>query len=331
MLPTQQEVNQFIDRNFSNKLEKLNSQRKKSLASSFSGCVTIVLVMGVVMGVNFLTLGSPHHTQILIGSFAVVFVITMAYSIYARRNTVEDYEYLFKNEVIEPLIKFINKDFVYKPESHISHQEFLKSGFFVNDAYQYDGNDQLIGKYNDVLFQFCDLYVTKTPAIKTKNQSDYTVFYGNFFMAKFNKPFQSETYIIPNYSLKENVLGDDFDTGSFLADTWNFGDKVLLEDVEFNKMAKVYAHDQVEARYILTTSMMERIKKVQQKTKGKLFISFRNDLVFIANNNGFDYFEPNFYKSINSKEAILGYYNEIVDLLGIIDELKLNVKIWRTN
>lgn len=331
MLPTQEAVNQFIDSNFSDKLAQLNSQRKKSLAASLSGCVSIILVMGVVVGVNLLTFNLQYHTQILIGSFAVVFVIALIYAFYARNNSVEDYEYLFKTEVIEPLIKFINKDFIYKPESHISHQEFLKSGFFVNDAYQYDGNDQLIGKYNDVLFQFCDLYVTKTPAIKTKNQSDYTVFCGNFFMAKFNKPFQSETYILPNYSLKENVLGDDFDTGSFLTDTWNFGDKVLLEDIDFNKMAKVYAHDQIEARYILTTSMMERIKKVQQKTKGKLFISFRNDLVFIANNNGFDYFEPDFYKSINSKEAILGYYNEIVDLLGIIDELKLNVKIWKNN
>lgn len=331
MLPTQQAVNQFIDSNFSDKLAQLNSQRKKSLVGSFSGCVSIILVMGVVVGVNLLTFNSPHHTQIIIGSFAVVFVIALAYAFYARSNSVEDYEHLFKTEVIEPLIKFINKDFIYKPESHVSHQEFLKSGFFVNDAYQYDGNDQLIGKYNDVFFQFCDLYVTKTPAIKTKNQSDYTVFCGNFFVAKFNKPFQSETYILPNYSLKENVLGDDFDTSSFLADTWNFGDKVLLEDVDFNKMATVYAHDQIEARYILTTSMMERIKKVQQKTKGKLFISFRNDLVFIANNNGFDYFEPDFYKSINSKEAILDYYKEIVDLLGIIDELKLNTKIWKNN
>lgn len=287
--------------------------------------------MSVTVGVNFITLNSPNHTQILISSFAGVFLLLMGYAFYVRKNSVADFESTFKEEIIKPLISFINKDFIYKPDSYISHNEFLKTGFFENQLYNYDGNDQLIGKHNDVLFQFCDLWVTKTPSIKTNNQSDYNVFCGNFFMAKFNKSFKFETYIIPTYSFRENLIGDDFDTQTFLVDNWCFGDKVQLEDPEFTKLFSVFSKDQIESRYILTPTLMERIKKVQEKTRGKLFISFRNDMIFIANNNGFDYFEPDFYKSINSKEAILEYYKEITDLLSIIDELQLNIKIWKAS
>lgn len=331
MLPNSEQISAFIETQFSDKLQKLNSQRKKSLFSSYTGCLSILLIMAVTIGVNFLTFSSPYRNQIMIGSGVGVFVLLLIFSYLSRKNSVEDYEYVFKNEVITPLLHFINKDFIYKPESYVSHNEFLKSGFFVNQAYEYDGNDQLIGKHNEVLFQFCDLDVTKTPTVRTKNQSDYTVFYGNFFMAKFNKPFTAETYILPNYSIKESLLGDDFDTSNFLVDTWELGEKVLLEDAEFSKQFKVFGKDQIEARYILTPNIMERIKNIQKKSNGKLFISFRNDMIFIANNNGFDYFEPDFYKSINSKDAILNYYNEIMELLGIIDELKLNIKIWKTN
>ena len=167
MIPSLDQLNSFIETNLSHKLELLNKQRKKSLFASFQGCISIILVMSVTVGVNFVTLNSPNHTQILIGSFAGVFLLLMGYAFYVRKNSVVDFESTFKEEVIKPLISFINKDFIYKPDSYISHNEFLKTGFFENQLYNYDGNDQLIGKHNDVLFQFCDLQVTKTPSIKT--------------------------------------------------------------------------------------------------------------------------------------------------------------------
>lgn len=329
MLPTSIEINDFIDKNLAVKLKTLNSQRKKTLLASFTGCVSILLVMGVMIGVNFATINSPNHTLILIGSIIAVFVFTMILAFYNRNNSVPDFESTFKEEIIQPLIHFINPEFRYKSDSHINHNEFLQSGFFENDSYNYTGNDQLIGKYNEVLFQFCDLYVTKTPTFKTKNESDYEVFSGNFFMAKFNKPFKSETYLVPNYSITENLMGSDLDTDSFMVSNSAMGEKVILEDPEFNKLFKVYSSDQIEARYILTPSFMERIKHIQRKTNGKLFVSFRKDLIFIANNNEFDYFEPDFYKNLDSKVAILEYYQEIKELLTIIDDLKLNIKIWK--
>jgi hypothetical protein len=329
MLPTANAIQIFIETNFGKELSALNTQRKKSLFSSFTSLIGLVLIPTTMFGVNYLFWGSPNQTKIMIGSFIALFVVLFLFSIYYSRNSPDDFEDTFKQKVIKPLIQFINPNFKYNPQSFINHQEFMQLGFFENLMYTYDGNDQLIGKHNDVLFQFCDLDVTISPRIRSRNESDDTVFCGNFFMAKFNKPFKTETYIMPSYSLKENLLGDDFETVSYLVDTWQLGNEVKLEDVTFNKKFKVLSHDQIEARYILTPTLMERIKRVQEKTKGKLFISFRNNLIFIANNNGFDYFEPDFYKSINTTDYIMDYYNEITELLGIIDELKLNIKIWQ--
>ena len=39
-------------------------------------------------------------------------------------------------------------------------------------------------------------------------------------------------------------------------------EKVKMEDVDFNRMFKIYAENELDAFYILTPNMMEKIKKL---------------------------------------------------------------------
>lgn len=328
MLPDKIKVEQFIETDLLKKISKLENSRKTGLFSSWISFAIMLVFLTAIFFTGFKFRNSTNYISIIFTLFGGMCLVSFLLVLFNRRNKSIPFEVSFKEEIIHPFINFINPDFIYKRLGYVNRNEFLNMGFFADENYKLSGNDQVIGKYNDVLFQFCDLTVTKSPVLKSKNQQDDIVFCGNYFMAKFNKPFIAETYLMPKYSVKENILGSDFDTSNYI-DTWELGEKVKLEDPEFSSLFTVFSHDQVEARYILTPAFMEKIKSIQIKTKGKLLISFRNNIMYIGNNNGVDYFEADFLKTLNNKEVLMDYYKEIEDLLTIIDDLNLNLKIWK--
>jgi hypothetical protein len=60
-----------------------------------------------------------------------------------------------------------------------------------------------------------------------------------------NKPIKTRTIVLPNRS---SLFGK------------NRFEKIELEDPEFEKIWDTYGEDQIEARYVLTTAFMERLK-----------------------------------------------------------------------
>lgn len=67
---------------------------------------------------------------------------------------------------------------------------------------------------------------------------------------------------------------------------------VYLEDIIFGKHWNVKATDQVEARYVLTTALMERMLEIKRRFSGKkIEFSFFGNQVLIAVHTGKDMFE----------------------------------------
>ena len=68
--------------------------------------------------------------------------------------------------------------------------------------------------------------------------------------------------------------------------------EVRLEDVVFSRKWNVYADDQVEARYVLTPVMMERMVRVKKMFHGnRLDFGFWDKEMLIAIHTGKDMFE----------------------------------------
>lgn len=104
--------------------------------------------------------------------------------------------------------------------------------------------------------------------------------------------------------------------------------KVKLEDVSFDKQFSVYTKDQVEARYLLTPTFMERLKHLETSfgTRG-IKCSFFDDCIMFAISSKKDLFElGSLYKSLKSKKSVEEFYNEIQSVQNMIDYLKLNEK-----
>jgi hypothetical protein len=137
------------------------------------------------------------------------------------------------------------------------------------------------------------------------------VFKGLFFIADFNKHFQGETFVLSN----------------------NLGSTIIqalqqLEDPTFRTLFSTYSNDQVEARYILSTSLMERIVKLRRKANRKIQISFVDSLIYIAIAYEEDLFEPQLFKSMLDLRPMQEYFETLQLMLNIVEDLNLNHRIW---
>lgn len=101
--------------------------------------------------------------------------------------------------------------------------------------------------------------------------------------------------------------------------------KVKLEDLTFDKKYNVYSEDQIEARYLITTAFMERLKNFQTAFGTKnIKCSFFNDKVMFAISTDKDIFEiGNIFEPLTRKKQINRFYDEISSLYNMIDYFKL--------
>jgi hypothetical protein len=125
-------------------------------------------------------------------------------------------------------------------------------------------------------------------------------------------------------------------------------EKVSLEDPDFDKRFDVYSSDQVEARYVLTPTFMERISElamlmkhwgddpsnIRAQTAGLLFssgsfrCSFYNDSILLMVDCDKDLFAPgNLFAPAFHTNAIRCVLYQVHLIRGIIETLKLNQHI----
>lgn len=143
------------------------------------------------------------------------------------------------------------------------------------------------------------------------------LFRGVFVIFDMNKKFESHTFIIEKNNAKENLV----------ANLSNF-EVVNLEDVEFEKEYTVYSQNQVEARYIMTTAVIERLKNIKKAFNAKYIrVAFKDEKFVIAIHTGRDMFKMADIMKPTGKETFVQMFEEIVSVLELVDDLKLNSKL----
>ncbi len=104
-----------------------------------------------------------------------------------------------------------------------------------------------------------------------------------------------------------------------------------MEDPEFERFFDVYGEDQIETRYILSTSLMERITRLKQKLKeqgaGSIRLSFVDSQLFIAIELGRSFLNIPIFRRF-SYVHLLDYYEDLKTLYDVVEELNLNTRIW---
>jgi hypothetical protein len=236
----------------------------------------------------------------------------------------------FKLRIIGSVARFLDPGLAYSPEGHISERAFKESGLFRQHIDRFDGEDLVSGKVGATAIQFSELHAeyqtTHTDSKGHTHTSWHTIFKGLFIVADFNKEFRGVTVVLPDVA--EKAFGWLGQVIQDWTDVFRRGELVKLEDPEFEREFVVYADDQVEARYILTPSLMQRLREFKRKVGRQVFFSFARSNVYVAITTQQDMFEPRWTGPVCSPDLVRTYLLQLRLGLGVVDELDLNTRIW---
>lgn len=274
---------------------------------------------------------------------------------------------LFTKEVKEHCLPIVLKAFPevewFSETNFIPDEELNKSGLFAHFNKR-KSDDSFSGIYKNVDFKICETKLQReTYSSKSKRIS--TIFNGIIITFTANKNIKNRTIIatkgdntaknkaisafgiIPCVALqtfetlKQNPLLYVFfitiatiiaialfikikntpEKGGALND-------VMLEDPNFAKRFNVYSSDQVEARYLITTSFMERFQNLNTAFGAKKAkCSFYDDKIMFAITSSKNLFEiSNFWESLENPKTINSLFAELYSVYQMINHFKLDQK-----
>ncbi len=299
-------------------LEELENERAK-LKKQIINIATIYTVVFVFLA--FLLLKNIHNTEAYV--FSAIAYIAIGAGIY--KYLIKDYTAQFKSLIIEPLIKEIDKNLSYMPNAHIAKENFTRSRLFTTHPDKLGGNDYIRGKIDGIKIELSDLHAQKKHKDSKGRTSWSTIFQGLFIVCEFNKHLKSQTVILPDSA--QNAFGTLI--GNWLqANNISRNELVKMDNVAFEKEFVVYSNDQIEARYILTHTLMSKLLNFKKKSKHPLYISFLGGKIYMAIEYNKDLFEPSVFHSLLEYKIAMEYIQTLHLALGIVQELQLNQKLW---
>ena len=316
-MKTLEDLREFYNTTLLADLEVLERQRK-DVVRKF-GYVGIVVLCVAIVGVLFL--GSSMAGQPLVILFPIVLsaIIGGVICYFLSKGYVTE----FKSVVMRKIIHFIDEGLSYSQESYVPKSVFMTSKIFTRKPNRYKGDDLVVGKVGETSIKFSELNAVYESG-SGKNKSRYTVFKGLFFIGDFNKHFAGQTVVLPDTAEKLfGRLGQKLQSLNGVR-----GQLGKREDPEFERHFVVYGDDQIEARYILSTSLMKRIVDFKEKTRKKIYLSFIGSMVFVAIWYTKNLFEPRIFRTLLDFEPIKEYFGDLQLVIGIVDDLNLNTRIW---
>lgn len=297
----------FYQTNLQSKLAELETTR-----ADIAKKIKLYGLIGIGVGVAFMAFNIGPWPLILAGVGIFFF-----YQYHAKqfRNS-------YKTQIISSLAQAQGLN--YNHNACISRSDYDQSKIFVRRPDRYWGDDLLTGTVGKTSIRFSELHSQYKSG--GKNKSYHTIFRGIFFIADFNKNFIGETFVLPDVS--ENAFGSTLG-GFFQKLNMMRPQLIKLEDVAFEKHFAIYGTDQVEARYILSPALMQRILTLKQKFNTQVALSFIGSHVYIALTVNKNLFEaPWLFSSVDNYKQLEEYYNDIAMCIGIVEILDLNTRIW---
>lgn len=292
--------------------------KRKAVVNSFA--TMVVLIVFIVP--SFVLLTPKFYLNVIVGFIfiiaAIVFFVKGVYRFLEFRSE-------YKSSVVKKVVQFINPNYLYDANRHISLNDFMMSNLGSKKVNKAVGDDYVCGKIDKTVFEFSELIAqhewedTDHDGKKVMRVENH--FNGLFFLADFNKHVQGETFVMPDKA--ERLFGK---LGQSLQKS-SKGKLVKLENPEFEKYFAVFSTSQTEARYILTPTMMEGMVSIRKKIGANCSFSFIGERVYCGIEFNKALFEASLLKPISY--ADVEFIHSLFTLIEIIIiEMNLNTRIW---
>lgn len=325
-------------------LSKLSGKEKWYSKLFFCmGVFFIIIWVSGFLGLKFASSLFMVYVVLFFVFFALapIFMFSMGIGIFVEAKD-ESIRQNLKNKVLDEIIGFFG-NFSRVEENSSYGKQLLNDvkayGMFINSNWLKD-SDVFIGTYKDTKLIIDECVFSPSTASTSTNYSTKNIpvdFSGLIVKIQMNKSFNGIT--VAGYK--------DFVTQACGMQP------VELEDVEFMKNMKVYSSDQVEARYLLTTAFMQRLKELENafgyesyigknisnaNNLGKsdlrknykpypVYVLFNKGYVYLFISSPFDLFEVSLEETLLKEDKYFLMYQQFMAILSVVDYLKLDKKL----
>lgn len=286
-------------------LALMEQKRKKSILPAFLIGIGLAIVLALIC---FLFTG-----EIIITLICLIPICIWATLMWKRTQL----SMIYKKEILPKLVQTLGDDVKYSPTGGVSLESFQQCGLFVTMPRDtVDVEDKLYGKIGKTDFVFSEAKYYYITYDKDRNEKRNYHFKGMAYDADFNKDFKGQTVLCKHRP-------------SILAGWYK---EAKMEDPEFNKHFRVFTTDEVEARYILSPALQERLVNLtnfikQDSGEDKVWVSFHDSRIFILIFSTKNRFEAKIMSPLKI-ERVQEDFDVLRCIGGIVEDLNLNTRIW---
>lgn len=174
--------------------------------------------------------------------------------------------------------------------------------------------DLVFGEVLGVPLIFCDATLLQS---RGRDRDPVQVFRGPLVISRFPKRARGRTLVVPD----GGAIGNFF---------WGLCDedrrRVKLESPDFERAFAVYSTDQVEARYLLTPTVMERLLALERRFPGLMTVAFDGHEFLLALDDRRDWFpDPGPFRRLTDPALVREPLEELARLAEIVEILRLNL------
>lgn len=236
----------------------------------------------------------------------------------------------YKNEIILPLLKEVDGDVKYSKNGSIlqKHNEFnLNNVVGAEDLVQMHIKGVNID-FGEIITQSKDQESGEIIRSKT-----------SMCVAEFNKNFKSPTFVFRGNATMGKALSHILPRKAkqMLKNSDMLPSKhIILDDPVFNDNFMVFTDDDIDARFILTHTMMERLVKLGTDFPFAMFMFINNKIIFNTSNGvdmssektyDYDLFDYVIDDTIPNQTKT--HEKVINGVISVIDTLELDSNIWK--
>jgi hypothetical protein len=203
----------------------------------------------------------------------------------------------------------------YLPDGGMPYRLLDDSGLFPFVSDVYTTEDRFEGRVDatDVCFSEAVAKRERRRGFGRDRETVYeTYFRGIVFSADFHKHFHSTTRLLPKGAERRSVTGES---------------SAELEDPSFGAVFDTFTTDQVDVRYVLSPSLMERLTALAGRFRG-LRALFAGGRLLLLLPTYRDRFEPSLLEPAGGMAQIDSFVADGRACLAVVEALDLNTRIW---
>lgn len=279
-----------------------NRYRYLSIAAFFAVLFAIMSLDGVETDTPLIKIAEFLSALIFFPIFWIFFLHCADQKTEAEIRYYKFYKEIFVHAVINDM----NADLNYYPYTGMQEEEFQK--FRIYRKSRIKSEDRITGVYCGIKFSLSEVHSNGRFYMKTDNPliaaimlikifyDNYMDFDGNVLICELAKKTSGKTIVV-----------------SRELNTKIFGEKEMMDDVDFMRDFRVFADDKVEARYLLTPAFMERLREINRETSGEFSLStvFMDKRLYLFLNGAPDLFETTLFDRPASIELAREYQTQI--------------------